>query len=69
MKNGCCRDCMKAFSKSNKVIIFTKTMYRVVYVKFLDCREEQRFQQMDANIVVVRVVTLLISEKTKDKKS
>ena len=22
MKNGCCRDCMKAFSKTGKVIIF-----------------------------------------------
>lgn len=46
MKNGCCRDCMKAFSKSGKVSIFC---LRLIYdsrvsVKFHVRREEQLSQ-------------------------
>jgi len=58
MKNGCCRECMKAFSKTGKVR-FTLCLYNysLVYVKCLDFREGLLYQQMDASIAVVRAAT------------
>ena len=57
MKNGCCRDCMKAFSKNGKVRIHELLIYRVVYAKFLSLREDQHYLSKDVNTVVVRGVT------------
>ena len=67
MKNGCCKECMKAFSKTGKVI-YRANIYRVVCARYRDCREERHYQQMDASIVGVRVAILLILEEIRDKK-
>ena len=45
MKNGCCRECMKAFSKNGKVSErYSHMMYfRVVFAKFHDFKEEPHY--------------------------
>lgn len=64
MKNGCCRECMKAFSKTGKVSIsislFTK--YSHVCVKCPDFKEELLCLLMAANIADVKDVTQSISD-------
>ena len=67
MKNGCCKECMKAFSKTGKVIYRTNN-YRVVCARYRDCREEPHYQLMDASIVDVRGAILLTLEEIRDKK-
>jgi hypothetical protein len=55
IKNGCCRECMKAFSKTGKVINLSIVMYiRVVYAKCLECKEDQPCHHKDASIAVAR---------------
>lgn len=53
MRNGCCKECMKAFSKSGKVLVCIK--YRVACVKSPDFREELHYHQMDASSVDAKV--------------
>jgi len=69
MKNGCCRDCMKAFSKNGKVFFLIKIkFFRVAYVKYQDYKEDQLYHPQDANFVAAKAVILLISEEIKGKK-
>jgi hypothetical protein len=59
MKNGCCRDCMKAFSKTGKVRIPIFIMFsRAAYAKSQDSKEEPLSQSMAANTVDVKDATL-----------
>ena len=59
MKNGCCRDCMKAFSKNGKVRLFwiIKICFRAVSVKSLDFRGEPLCQGKAASIAGARAAT------------
>jgi hypothetical protein len=78
MKNGCCRDCMKAFSKNGKVTLLTSNIslrflnliiYSLACVKSRDFREGLPFQPMDASIADARVAIRSISEETRDRRS
>ena len=59
VKNGCCKDCMKAFSKHGKVSIqHFLYVIRVVYAKCLACKEDRVYHLlMAANSVVAMVAT------------
>lgn len=69
MKNGCCRECMKAFSKNGKVSIRDNDANSLVYAKCLDFREELRFQRTDASTADAKDATQLTFEETRDRRS
>ena len=56
MKNGCCRECMKAFSKNGKVSLSINFYIRVVFVRCQDFREDRLYHPMDASTVNARGV-------------
>ena len=69
MKNGCCRECMKAFSKTGKVSHLVLTIDRAAYAKYHAFKEGPPSPRMDANIVHARAAIQLISDATSAKRS
>ena len=68
MKNGCCRDCMKAFSKNGKVSIDSRLtlVFRVVCARCQDCKDDPLCPRKGVNTAVVMDVIPLTLGKTSD---
>lgn len=63
--NGCCKKCMKAFSKKGKEakVFFSIYLYSLVYVRYQEQLGRSHYLLMDANIVDVMVVIQKIRRK------
>lgn len=59
MKNGCCRECMKAFSKTGKVSTPPIHFSRAVYAKCPGCSEGPHSLRMGASTAGARAATRL----------
>jgi hypothetical protein len=68
MKNGCCRECMKAFSKTGKVSTLPIHLSRAVCAKSQDCSGGPHSLRMGASTVGARAATRLTLDVTSGRR-
>ena len=68
MKNGCCRECMKAFSKTGKVSVIPAQYSRAVCAKCPDCNVGPPSLRMGASTAGAKAATQLTLEGTNGRR-